>query len=328
MLLPVYPFYFIEKILFRLDSTWSWFIKTSIAATILSIKNRPEIIYSTGGPVSAHIAAMIASCITKIPHIAEFQDPLVHQYAAPGRFERHFIKNVESLILKTATVSVFLTQQAAVNALARNPKSKKSTALYAGADSLQNAALYKKGEIFNIAHFGSLGGSRNLDYFFKALVMLFSEYPDLHNYFRLDLYGNNNRNVNKQIELFPYRETVNVKGKVKRQEAVSLMYKADALLLIQNTDDVSFETIPSKIYEYLHTGRPILALVYRNPELQSMLEEMGHIVVQADDEAAIKRGLEIYIMKWKQNQLQISPLKSPYTVEKAVDELISLAINI
>ena len=106
------------------------------------------------------------------------------------------------------------------------------------------------------------------------------------------------------------------------------MYKADVLLLIQNTDDVSFETIPSKIYEYLHTGRPILALVYRNPELQSVLEGMGHIVVQADNKAAIKRGLEIYITRWKHNQLQCSSLKSPYTVEKAVDELISLAINI
>jgi len=157
---------------------------------------------------------------------------------------------------------------------------------------------------------------------------LFSEYPDLHNYFRLDLYGNNNRNVNKQIELFPYRETVNVKGKVKRQEAVSLMYKADVLLLIQNTDDVSFETIPSKVYEYLHTGRPVLALVYRNDELRSMLEGMGHIVVQADDELAIKRGLEAYIERWKQNQLQSSPLKSPYTVEKAVDELVTLANTI
>jgi hypothetical protein len=72
----------------------------------------------------------------------------------------------------------------------------------------------------------------------------------------------------------------------------------------------------------------ICALVYRNPELQSMLEEMGHIVVQADDEAAIKRGLEIYITKWKQNQLQCSALKSSYTVEKAVDELISLVKNI
>ena len=102
------------------------------------------------------------------------------------------------------------------------------------------------------------------------------------------------------------------------------MYKADVLLLMRNTDDLSFETMPQKLYEYLHTGRPILALSYRNLELEAMLEEMGHIVVQADDDLAIKRGLETYIERWKQNQLQSSPLKSPYTTEKAVDELISL----
>ncbi len=327
-LLPVYPFYFIEKIFLRLDSTWSWFITASIAAILLAIKKRPAVLYSTGGPVSAHIAAMVASFITKIPHVAEFQDPLVHQYAAPGRLERHFIKGIERLIFKTAHAAVFLTQQAAKNACERNNNSKKSFAIYAGAVPRENMTPHSHEEAFNIVHFGSLGGSRNLDYIFKALVALFRESPDLPNYFRLHLYGNNSRNVSKQIEQFPYREILNVKGKVQRQEAMDFMYKADVLLLVQNTDDVSFETIPSKVYEYLHTGRPILALVYRNDELRSMLEGMGHIVVQADDELAIKRGLEAYIERWKQNQLQSSFLKSPYTVEKAVDELVTLASTI
>jgi glycosyltransferase involved in cell wall biosynthesis len=271
---------------------------------------------------------MIASFVTKIPHIAEFQDPLVHQYAAPGRLERHFIKGIERLIFKTAYAVVFLTQQAAKNASERNNNSKKTFAIYAGAVPRENMTPYSHEEAFNIAHFGSIGGSRNLDYIFKALVLLVCESPNLPNYFRLHLYGNNSRNVSKKIEQFPYREILNVRGKVQRQEAVDFMYKADVLLLIQNTDDVSFETIPSKVYEYLHTGRPVLALVYRNDELRSMLEGMGHIVVQADDELAIKRGLEAYIDRWKQNQLQSSPLKSPYTGEPAVDELISLANTI
>jgi hypothetical protein len=97
------------------------------------------------------------------------------------------------------------------------------------------------------------------------------------------------------------------------------------LLLIQNTDDVSFETIPSKVYEYLLTRRPILALVYRNPELQAMLERMGHTVVQADDEETIKRGLETYIDLWNQNLLEYVASESPYTTMHAVDELIHLA---
>ena len=328
LLLPVYPFYFIEKMFFRLDSTWSWSITAAVAAIILSIKNRPEVIYSTGGPVSAHIAAMIASYITKIPHIAEIQDPLGDQYAAPGKFERYFMKKVEGLILKTADVSVFLTQQAAANASLRNPESKKIAALYAGAVPQKNALFYRRGETFNIAHFGSLAGSRNLNYFFKGMYILFEECPDLLDCFRLSLYGKNGRDVKKQLEQFKYKEILQIYGKVERQKAVELMYKVDVLLLVQQTDGGSFETIPSKVYEYLHTGRPILALVYRNYELQSMLEGMGHVVVQADDEAAIKRGIEIYITRWKQDQLQCSVLKSPHTVARAVDEFISFVGDI
>lgn len=324
LLLPVYPFYFMEKIFLKLDTTWSWFITASVAAMLLAVKNKPSVIYSTGGPVSAHLTAMVVSYITKIPYISEFQDPLVHQYAAPGKFERHFIKNVERAIFRTAGAVVFLTRRAAENADLRN-NTKKAFSVYAGAVPSHGSSVYEKGKAFNISHFGSFGGSRNLDYFFRALSLLFREQPDLPGCFRLNLYGNNSRKVSRQIVEFPYTETVQVKGKVRRQEAVDCMNKADVLLLIQNTDDVSFETIPSKVYEYLHTGRPILALVYRNPELQELLEKMGHIVVQADDETGIKKGLEICITKWEQNQLPNFVAESPYTVAKAVYELIHLA---
>ncbi len=327
LLLPVYPFYFIEKIIFRLDSTWSWFITASIGALIISLKNRPEIIYSTGGPVSAHLAAMAASRILRIPHVAEFQDPLVHQYAAPGKFERYFIKGVESLILRYAASAVFLTKKAAVNASARNPAAKSITAIYAGAISREDNIVYGKTEKIDISHFGSLGGSRNLDYFLEALRLLFHEQPDLIEIVRLNLYGNNSKGVSRRIANFPYK-IVNVNGKIKRQKAVEFMLKADVLLLLQNTDDVSFETIPSKVYEYLVTGRPILALVYRNAELQAMLEGMGHIVVQADDEAAIKKGLETYITEWRQNRFRSVASVSLHTVEKAVEKLISLVKDI
>jgi glycosyltransferase involved in cell wall biosynthesis len=325
LLLPVFPLYLIEKTLLRLDSTWSWFLTASVPAIILSIKNRPDIIYSTGGPVSAHLVAMVASFVTGIPYIAEFQDPLVHQYAAPGRFERHFIKKVERLIFGTADAAVFLTQRAADNARGRNAGGAKVFSLYAGACCPDNAAQYSREETFTVAHFGSLAGSRNLDYVLKTLAALRREQPDLSRFFRLCLFGNNGRDMQSKIERFSEKELLCVYGKVRRLEAVEHMHRADVLLLIQNTDDVSYETIPSKVYEYLLTGRPILALVYRNPELQGMLEGMGHIVVQADDEAAIKNGLETYITEWKQNRLRSMTAISPYTVERAVEKLIYLA---
>ncbi len=324
ILLPVFPLYLIEKLLFRLDSTWSWFITATAAAIVLSIKKRPAMIYSTGGPVSAHIAAMIAAAVTGRQHVAEFQDPLVHQYAAPGKFERHFIERVERLIFSTAKAVIFLTKKASENAEARYG-SRKSFALYAGAVRPEIVLPYTKSEQFRIAHFGSLGGTRNLGHFLAALEVLFRNYPDLAEEFRLDLYGNSSRAVRREIERFNYRYAVKSYGKVNRPQAVEAMQRADVLLLIQNMDDVSFETIPSKVYEYLHTGRPILALIYRNPELQTMLEAQGHMVVEADDVTGIGEALKTYIAGWKEDHLGSSQVPSPYTVESAVSGLIKAA---
>lgn len=330
LLLPVYPFYMLEKMFLRLDSTWSWFIGASIAALLTALKNRPSIIYSTGGPVSAHITAMIASYITKIPHIAELQDPLLIENITPSKLEEHFMRKVEKLISKTAHTTAFLTKKAAENAGRRNHFKGKVVTIYPGAVPRNGFVKeYTKSEKINIAHFGSLNGSRNLHCLFQALTEVFAEDEDIIGSVVFHICGSIGKNVSRQIGGFAYKEVLHIHGKVGRNKVEDLMYgKADVLLLIQNTEELSFETIPLKTYEYLHAGKPILALVYMNPELQSMLEGMGHIVVQADDVHAIKKGIMTYFLQWRQNQLA-QPIKgSPYTVERAVDELIGLVNNL
>jgi glycosyltransferase involved in cell wall biosynthesis len=159
----------------------------------------------------------------------------------------------------------------------------------------------------------------------SAVEGIFQDSPGLLEHVRIELYGNISKAVTRQIEQFRYAAIVQARGKMRRYEAIEAMSRADVLLLIQNTDDVSFESIPSKVYEYLHTGRPVLALVYRNAELQEILQDRGYIVVQADDVESIKRGIDTYIGKWQEDSLQIVMTPSPYTVERAVDELIALA---
>jgi len=324
LLLPVFPLYLIEKIFLRLDSTWSWFLTASVAATISALRDRPAVIYSTGGPVSAHMAAMIASYITRVPYIAELQDPLVHEYSAPGSFERGFMAWVERMVFKTASAVVFLTEEGAAKANKRN-KSEKARAIYAGTEKKENKEKYKKGEACTLAHFGSLGGSRNLKATLSALALLFKEDPGAAKRLRLELFGNISREDKRNIKESGMDGSVISHGKVSRSTAAKRMHTADVLLMIQNTDDVSFETIPSKTYEYMHTGRPILALVYRNAELEGMLTGQGHTVVQADDAAAIKKGIKKYLELWDGNKLSTIEKESPYTVERAVSELTALA---
>lgn len=323
-LVPLLPFYLLEKIILRLDSTWSWFLTASIAAWVLCLKHKPKAIYSTGGPVSAHLAAMFASRLTGIPYVAEFQDPLVHKYAAPGRLERLFMENVERFVFRTAKKVVFLTKKAAENAALRHGAGKAVSVYAGGVPVTKTGEALKAGPALKIAHFGSLGGSRNLECLLDALEGLVDEFPRFKDRIVLELYGHSDRKVQKRIEDSRCRGTVREKGKVKRCDSLGQMASADVLLLIQNTDDVSFETIPSKTYEYLHARRPILALVYRNQELKAMLEEYGHIVCEAEDRKAVKKGLQRYVSLWEKGALQPVSLESRYTVKAAVSKLFAL----
>jgi hypothetical protein len=104
------------------------------------------------------------------------------------------------------------------------------------------------------------------------------------------------------------------------------MRKSDALVLIQNLDDLSYETIPSKVYEYLRTDRPILGLVYQNPHLKKMLLERGHFAAEADSPAGISEQIAQILQRWgtKDWDFLNSP-NSPYTVQDAAEKLLAIS---
>jgi hypothetical protein len=75
------------------------------------------------------------------------------------------------------------------------------------------------------------------------------------------------------IDQFPHPGMVQAIGKLPRGMARDLAEQADAVLLIQNQEEEWGGTIPAKTYEYLAAGRPIVGLLYRNPELAALLQE-------------------------------------------------------
>ena len=103
------------------------------------------------------------------------------------------------------------------------------------------------------------------------------------------------------------------------------MNAVDCLLLLHGTIPVCEEYIPSKMYEYLWTQRPILALVWHNPQMEHMLRELGHWAVKADDPNSIASALEELHARWMQDDLSDSGVPSPYTSEAATRQIIALA---
>ena len=77
-------------------------------------------------------------------------------------------------------------------------------------------------------------------------------------------------------------------GPVSRDESLRAMQSASALLLLQPGTTVS---VPGKLFEYLATGRPILALTEESETAELVRASGVGVAVLPDDEAAIAGGL-------------------------------------
>jgi len=320
------PFYLLEKMAINLDSQWSWWLTGGWQGLKLARKFSPEVIYSTGGAPSAHAAAAWIVERTGLPWIAELQDPIVFTPWTRGRRALRYYTRLENQIARGARAVVFLTREARDRFAGRTGAEDKSHFVYAGGEpSTIPQVAYARGERCAFAHFGSLSGTRNLDTFLEALEHLTKAQPELRDVIRVQLHGHMDSGCRAAVNRFAHPEMIDDRGRVPREESLRRMAGASVLLLIQHRADFSAETIPSKFYEYLLTGRPVMGLVDRNPELAGLLETRGGIVCDVTSPREIEAGILRALDHWRQGGAPRMDSQPPLTVENAVEKLIALA---
>ena len=326
LLLPVLPFYLLEKIIINLESEWSWFFLASIRGYFLCRRYRPEVIYSTGGTASAHVAARFISRATGLPWLAETQDPLVHDHDwTRSKMVRRIYEWLEREICAHAEGLIFPAQAACRNMAARTGMPNCGKVIYPGANpAFFQKGLYEKGPRCHFAHFGTLAGSRNLVVFLKAVSTLITDKEVDRDLVRIDVYGSLDGASRKSVEETGLGDLVVDHGPLARKDALAAMEKADCLLLVQNTIFFSSETIPSKVYEYMQSGRPVLGLVYRNRELTEMLRKDGYFVAPADDAETVATEVKRIVDAFRHDSLPCIIQSGEWTVAKAVDQLVVL----
>ena len=327
-LLPIMPFYLLEKAVYDVDAAWWWRVPAAAAATSLSRRYQPQIIYSTGGPYSAHAAAAACARRTGLPWIAEMQDPLVSPYWPKSRREKKIVLAVERQVCHRADAAVFLTDAARRAAEARTGISNAWRVIYPGAVPMSVAAAPAANDRFTVAHFGSLSGTRTLVNTLRAVGDLLSRRPEIRRALSLRHCGTIDTASAREVSRFACPDALQIQSKVPQEECARLMRSSDVLLLIQHTDELSAQTIPSKVYEYLLSGRRILGLTHDNRELDGMLRSEGHVVTAADDPAGIASAIEEMYDLWAAGHLLPQPPSGKWSVERAVDQLVELANEI
>lgn len=300
LLLPLLPFHGLEKLLLPLESEWSWCFTAAWRGLRLCRERQPELIYSSGGGVGAHLAAWYIARRSGVRWIAETQDPLVHDREwRKGRLALALYSRIEGLIFRSARRFVFLTRAARDNAERRTGMAGRGAVILPGSNpAFFPAPFWRRGPVFRLTHFGTLSTTRNLVTLLLGLYFLLEQYPPWRELLRIELYGSCDGYSSMMARDLGLSSLVHFKGPRPRRVAHAAMAASDCLLLVQDTVFFSSETIPSKVYEYLLTGRPILGLIHGNEELAALLLARGHECVPADQPRLVTRALERLMMRW------------------------------
>lgn len=336
------PALVIEKLLRPVENSWSWWMGAYLKGRSLMRTRKFDLIYSTGGAFSAHVAGRALHRATGVPWLAEVHDPFWMPGTQARTPQQKMQAKVEGMICREADLAIWFTDQALASARQRHPElGERGRVMLPGADDPFGPSLppYVAGPTFVLGHFGSLSPTRNLVAAIAALEHLFAGHPSWRGRVELHVYGGPLDAVSAaRVEASSARDAVRHFGRIEADPASGLsgrvqilrrMRACDALLLLHGEEPICAEYIPSKMYEYLWMQRPTLALVHQNPQMQAILEGQGHRVVRSDggDPAAtgerLARELEPLVEQWEGARLADSGLASPFTTAAAVESLVT-----
>jgi len=334
--LVLFPFYLIEILTIYFDSQWSWSISATLKGIWIIKKHRPSLIYSSAGPASTHVAAFFLKILFGLPWLAEVHDPLIYdKEPRKGRFH-YFKKWLEKKIFRHAGAVIYFTHSALAHAQRRNKGIGNGVVLRPGAEPPGFSEIfYAKRDTIHFGHFGSLADNRNLSLLFQAVYELTQVHPGWKEIIRIDVYGADLDSVSRQsLTRFPLGGILSehgrleydpVSGKSGRQRVLKAMGQSDVLILVHGEGIICQEYIPSKLYEYLLTGRPVLGIAEEDSELSQMLMENNCQYIGLADLESLKGAITDYIGVWQKGGIPSRKGRSPFTVKRAADKIISIA---
>jgi len=293
------------------DPAIGWFPFALFSAIRIIKKEKVNCIYSTSAPYTSHLVALLLKKIFGLPWVADFRDLWTqHPFStSPQNLRMKIEERMEYKVLKTADRIVVATDHIGESFLLKYPaiaKDKFKT-ITNGYDLDDFRALQPKVfSKFTITYVGSFYSIRTPKYFLQALRMLIDEKPTVRNNMQVLFIGKFDPRNYQLLDDLELQNVVTVYNYVFHQEAVQYMLGSDILLLILPPNAVGVYT--GKIFEYIASKRPILALVPEDGSAAKLIKETkSGFIVNPTDVCKIKDCLHELYLKYEKKQLKIFP---------------------
>ncbi|MCB0399967.1 MAG: glycosyltransferase family 4 protein [Winogradskyella sp.] len=270
-------------------------------------KHQIETIITTGPPHSLHVIGLLLKQKLNIKWIADFRDPwtTIGYHKAlkltKSSKQKHF--QLESEVLNSAD-TIIVTSNHTKNEF--TTKTNQPVVVITNGYDKHSVRVEGKDEKFTLSHIGSLLSERNPKVLWDVLSELISENEAFSKAFQLNLIGVVSDDVLESINNSGLKNHANVVGYISHDEAIKYQMQSRLLLLIEIDSEDTKAIIPGKLFEYLISETPILAIGPEDSDVQQIITKTNTgVYFNYNQKEKLKTQITSYFEAYLENNLSV-----------------------
>ena len=292
-------------------------------------ENQITTVITTGPPHSIHLIGLKLKQQLNIKWLADFRDPWTtigyHKQLKLMKSSQAKHKALESQILQQAD-QIIVTSS--ITKLEFETITNQPIEIITnGYDSEfnENVELDAK---FSISHIGSFLSKRNPLILWEVLSELIDEDQLLRSELQLNLIGAVSETIIENLKSFQLDAYVNLVGYISHHEAVNYQHKSQVLLLVEIDSEDTKCIIPGKLFEYMVSKRPIIAIGPKGSDIEQIIKNTNTgKYFKYSEKAHLKETILLYFKDFKAQKLKSHPIRLEQYSRKALTQKLSELIH-
>ncbi|MFI5370072.1 MAG: glycosyltransferase [Candidatus Eisenbacteria bacterium] len=250
-----------------------------------------DVLLTSSPPDSTHLAGLELSRDTGLPWVADFRDPWIglHFLRPPTPWHAARQRAMERAVVTGADLVLAASRTHLDDLRALSPR--RLELLPNGYEPAPDGAIPGRGSRFTMTFTGTSFHMRQTSVFLDAMALWLAAEPDARPRVRVVLAGPYESGQRAHAGALGLDDVVEFPGPLPHRETRALQSGAD-LLLLWKPEGPGYRTmVPGKLYEYLDTGRPVLAALPAGDEAADMVVAAGGERVDPGDSDALASAL-------------------------------------
>ena len=297
------------------DTKTGWIRPALKRACRIIEEERPDIIFTSAPPYSVHLIGRALKRRYQLPWVADFRDPWLENHAyntAPRMAPSMWInRRMESAVLNGADHIISTMQSQRRLLWGKTERSIKSfTTVPNGFEDQdwKNTDELERTSKFYVSHFGTIYSEGLDDDFAAEIARIVRKNRAFQRDFALRLIGSVPSEVQMVLSKELHRDNLHISPPVKPEMVQEMLRQEQLLLLLVNRGENHRYSHPSKVYEYMASGNPILAIGPADHEVMDILRQNApdrSYICENTEQAGPK--IEMIFDQWRKSDLPSKP---------------------